>query len=63
MPYNRSIKKLGGIDISQEYIDNANFRLVNITDKEFERFNYEMSLHKVNKTYKQRKEDKKLSAT
>ena len=47
-----------GIDISEEYIGNANFRLNNITEKEIERFNNELSLHKVNKTYKQRKEEK-----
>jgi len=52
-----------GIDISQEYINNSNFRLVNITEKEFERFNTELSLHKVNKTYKQRKAEKKMSKT
>lgn len=47
-----------GIDISQEYVDNANFRLVNISEKEFERFNYELSLHKVEKTYSDRKKEK-----
>ena len=47
-----------GIDISEEYIINAKFRLDNITEKENERFNNELSLHKVNKTYKQRKEQK-----
>jgi DNA modification methylase len=47
-----------GIDISEEYVGNANFRLENITEKEIQRFNDEISLHKVNKTYKQRKSEK-----
>jgi modification methylase len=48
-----------GIDISQEYITNANYRIENITDKEISDFNLEVEKHKVNKTYKERKLDKK----
>jgi len=48
-----------GIDISEEYITNANNRINNITEKEITDFNSEIEKHKVNKTYKQRKEEKK----
>ena len=47
-----------GIDISEEYINNANNRINNITEKEINDFNEEISKHKVNKTYKQRKIEK-----
>jgi 2-polyprenyl-3-methyl-5-hydroxy-6-metoxy-1,4-benzoquinol methylase len=40
-----------GVDISEEYIDNATNRIGNITDKEINDFNDEISKHKVNKTY------------
>ncbi len=47
-----------GIDISEEYITNANHRLNNITDKELDDFNGEVSKHFVKKTYKDRKKEK-----
>ena len=47
-----------GIDISEEYIINANNRINNITDKEISDFNDEVAKHKVNKTYKDRKKEK-----
>jgi modification methylase len=47
-----------GIDISKKYIDLANKRINNITEKEIKDFNNELSLHIVNKTYKDRKEEK-----
>jgi modification methylase len=47
-----------GIDISEEYITNANYRINNITDKEMSDFNDEVAKHKVNKTYKDRKKEK-----
>ncbi len=47
-----------GIDISNEYINNANNRINNISNIEIQRVNDELSKHKVNKTYKQRKEEK-----
>jgi modification methylase len=48
-----------GIDISKKYIDEANNRINNITEKEIMDFNNEKSLHIVKKTYKDRKEEKK----
>jgi modification methylase len=48
-----------GIDISEEYISNANNRINNITEKEILDFNLEIEKHKVNKTYKERKLGKK----
>ena len=47
-----------GIDISEEYITNAKNRINNISEKEIIDFNLEIEKHKVNKTYKQRKEEK-----
>jgi DNA modification methylase len=47
-----------GIDISEEYITNANNRVNNITEKEITDFNTEIQKHKVNKTYKERKLEK-----
>ena len=49
-----------GIDISKIYIDQANNRINNITDKEIDDFNKELSLHFVTKTYKDRKKEKEL---
>lgn len=46
-----------GIDISKEYIDNANLRINNITNDEIERFNQEIDKHKVTKTYQERKKN------
>ena len=48
-----------GIDISEEYISNTNNRINNITEKEILDFNLEIEKHKVNKTYKERKLEKK----
>jgi site-specific DNA-methyltransferase (adenine-specific) len=50
-----------GIDISEEYITNANYRINNITDKEISDFNDEVTKHKVNKTYKDRKKEKNIT--
>lgn len=47
-----------GVEISKSYINFANKRLENITEKEINDFNSEKSLHFVTKTYKQRKEEK-----
>jgi len=47
-----------GIDISEEYITNANNRINNISVKEITDFNDEVDKHKVNKTYKDRKKEK-----
>jgi DNA modification methylase len=47
-----------GIDISEEYINNSNNRINNITDKEISDFNSEIEKHKVTKTYKERKSEK-----
>ena len=47
-----------GIDISKTYIEQANNRIENITEKEINDFNNEMSLHFVTKTYKDRKKEK-----
>ena len=47
-----------GIDISEEYITNANNRVNNISEKEITDFNTEIQKHKVNKTYKERKLEK-----
>jgi DNA modification methylase len=47
-----------GIDISKTYIEQANNRLNNITEKEIKDFNNEISLHFVTKTYKDRKKEK-----
>jgi modification methylase len=44
-----------GIDISQEYIDMATKRIKNPSKYDMNRFNKELSLHIVNKTYKDRK--------
>ena len=44
-----------GIDISQEYIDMATKRIKNPSKYDIGRFNKELLLHKVNKTYKERK--------
>jgi hypothetical protein len=41
-------------------IDQANNRINNITDKEINDFNKEISLHFVTKTYKDRKKEKEL---
>ena len=49
-----------GIDISKKYIDEANNRINNITEKEITDFNNEVLLHVVNKTYKDRKEEKRI---
>lgn len=49
-----------GIDISQKYINEANNRLINVTEKEINDFNNEVSLHFVKKTYKERKDEKKI---
>lgn len=58
-----SCKLLGhnyfGIDISKKYIQEAENRIKNISQKEIEDFNHEISLHVVNKTYQDRKEEKK----
>jgi len=48
-----------GIDISQTYVDQANHRINNITDKEINDFKSEVELHKVTKTYKDRKNKSK----
>lgn len=48
-----------GIDISKKYTDEATHRINNITEKEIADFNNELSLHIVNKTYKDRKKEKK----
>jgi site-specific DNA-methyltransferase (adenine-specific) len=48
-----------GIDISNEYIINTNNRINNITTSEIQRINDELNKHKVNKTYKDRKNEKK----
>jgi len=50
-----------GIDISDEYITNANKRIQNITEKEMLDFNTEIAKHKVNKTYKDRKKEKNIT--
>ena len=47
-----------GIDISKTYIEQANNRIENITEKEINDFNNEISLHFVTKTYKDRKKEK-----
>jgi modification methylase len=47
-----------GVDISQTYIEQALHRIDNISQKEIDDFNYEISLHKVNKTYSDRKNEK-----
>jgi modification methylase len=47
-----------GIDISQTYIEQAKKRIENITQKEINDFNNEISLHVVTKTYKDRKKEK-----
>jgi modification methylase len=47
-----------GIDISQTYIEQAKKRIENITQKEIDDFNNEISLHVVTKTYKDRKKEK-----
>jgi DNA modification methylase len=49
-----------GIELSKVYIEQANNRLENITEKEIKDFNNEMSLHFVTKTYKDRKKEKGL---
>jgi hypothetical protein len=54
------VTKGGNIDISKIYIDQANNRINNITDKEIDDFNKELSLHFVTKTYKDRKKEKEL---
>ena len=46
-----------GIDICQEYLDLTNERLKNPPNTDIARFEKEMSLHKVEKTFKQRKEE------
>jgi len=48
-----------GIDISQTYIEQANNRINNISQKEVDDINKEVSLHFVTKTYKDRKNEKK----
>lgn len=59
-----AIKLLGhnyfGIDLSKQYIGEAINRIENISEKEIKDFNNEISLHVVNKTYKERKEEKKI---
>jgi modification methylase len=47
-----------GIDISDEYVKNANNRVNNITNTDIQRINDELTKHKVNKTYKDRKNEK-----
>jgi site-specific DNA-methyltransferase (adenine-specific) len=47
-----------GIDISKTYINQAYNRINNISQKEIEDINKEISLHFVTKTYKERKNDK-----
>ncbi len=47
-----------GIDLSKTYIEQANNRINNITEKEINDLNTEMSLHFVTKTYKDRKREK-----
>jgi modification methylase len=47
-----------GIDISKTYISQANNRINNISQKEIEDINKEVSLHLVTKTSKERKNDK-----
>lgn len=49
-----------GIEISDKYIKDSLFRIENITDKEKGDFDNEVSLHYVNKTYSQRKKEKKV---
>ena len=50
-----------GIDISDEYLVNAENRMLNVSKKEIEDIENEMKLHKVNKTYKQRKDEKRIN--
>jgi len=61
-----SAKLLGhdylGIDISQEYLDLAKQRLENISDRDKEKFEKEISLHKVEKTFKERKNENTILA-
>lgn len=47
-----------GIEISNTYVEQANNRINNISQKEITDFNNEMSLHFVTKTYKDRKKEK-----
>jgi modification methylase len=47
-----------GIDCSEEYVKVANERLTNITDDDKNTFLEEIGLHVVEKTYKERKDDK-----
>lgn len=47
-----------GIDISEKYINEANNRIDNITEKEIIDFKNEKSIHVVTKTYKDRKNEK-----
>lgn len=49
-----------GIDISDEYIEFAEKRIGNITDKERKDFENELSLHRVTKTYSDRKIERKI---
>ncbi len=48
-----------GIDISSEYINNTINRLNNVSQREIDDFNKEISLHFVTKTYSERKEKSK----
>lgn len=48
-----------GIDISKRYIQEAQDRIKNISQKEITDFNNEILLHVVNKTYQDRKKEKK----
>lgn len=50
-----------GIEISEEYIEQAINRIENISEKEINDFNQEISLHHVTKTYSDRKKEKKKS--
>ncbi len=47
-----------GIELSSEYIQNTNNRINNITQKEIDDFNKEISIHFVTQTYSERKEKK-----
>ena len=48
-----------GIELSKEYIENTKNRIENISQKEIDDFNKELSLHFVTQTYSDRKEKKK----
>jgi DNA modification methylase len=47
-----------GVELSSEYIEKAINRINNVSQKEIDDFNKEMSLHFVTQTYSERKEKK-----